>query len=478
MSLIRTRRSFLTALGAGMSSLVTGSRAAAEEGAAVKGGPTVKGGPALPNTKTSASAEEPLRFFGVYTPHGSAYEYFPPEEGFSFAYEHAVLGPFEDETTFGKRYKDALTVVDGVDLSAGLLTGTVGHEAPRVILTGSGADGKNASIDQFLAVDQGLGAETIHTSLVLGVGNDQSGPDNNISYARGGIELPKTIDPRALFADLFGTPISGKSKEALARERALGMSVLDFARSDLRALQKRAPATARLKIEQHQTALRDIEKRLTQSAPQCDRPLEPREFPRLRAYGGGEIYFDEITNLMIDLSVRAMACDLTRFSTLFLSDLSRTNRAGLPADIHQGVAHKYQARSEKSPGREETWQALATQNRYCYSKLARLTQRLDEAGLLETSIVYASSDLGDPARHSSRHVPSLLLGGAGGRWPGGNYLRYDEGRAIPNNRILVSIAQAFGVETERFGDSASSAVVTGDISSELAASPPPLGSPT
>jgi hypothetical protein len=177
---------------------------------------------------------------------------------------------------------------------------------------------------------------------------------------------------------------------------------------------------------------------------------------------------------MIDLTVRAMACDLTRFATLFLADLSRTKMShGLPIDIHQGVAHKYQARSDKNAGLPQTWQALAAQNRDSYSKVARLAQRLDEAGLLDDSVVYVSSDLGDPARHSSRHVPSLLLGGAGGRWPGRKHLRYQPTRAIPNNRILVSIAQAFGVETDRFGHSASSAVVTGDISDQLAGPPSP-----
>lgn len=450
------RRKFLSALGALAFTGGISARARAE--AVLASPPSPKG------------EEPPLRFFGVYTPHGSAYEYYPPGEGFDFTYEHAVLSPFEDEKTYGKKYKEYLTIVDGVDLSAGLLTGTVGHEAPRVILTGSGADGLNASIDQYLAVEQGFGASTIVTSLVLGVGNDASGPGNNVSYARGGTELPKQIDPRSLFADLFGTPISGKTKDVLQQERALGLSILDFARRDLKTIRRSSPSSARLKLEQHETALRDIEKRLTTTAPACDRPMQPREFSRLKAYGGGEPDFDEITNLMIDLSVRAMACDLTRFASIFLADLSRTRMGhGLPPDIHQGVAHKYQARSVSQPGRPESWQALANQNRYTYSKVVRLAQRMDEAGILDDSIVYASSDLGDPARHSSRHVPTLLVGRAGGRWPGGKYIRFDSSNPIANNRVLVSIAQAFGVETERFGHSASSSVVTGNISAQLAA---------
>lgn len=449
---LHSRRRFLTALGVGLGSMGLSRSGFAGD---------------FPAHERKKSP--PLHFFGVYTPHGCAYEYFPPEGNFDFSYEHAVLAPFEDESRFGRKYKEKLIVLDGVDLSAGLLTGTVGHDAPRVILTGSGADGTNPSIDQYLAVEAGLGADTLYTSLVLGIGNDQSGPGNNISYARGGTELPKTIDPRVLFADLFGTPLTGKSKQTLQAERSLGLSALDFTRRDLKLLKRHAPASERTKIEHHETALRDIEKRLTQPPPKCDPPPEPRVFPRLASYGGGEPYLDEIANVMIDLSVRAHACDLTRFSTLFLNDLSRTpQRGALPADIHQGVAHTYQARTEKSPGRPESWQALAFQNRHSYSKVARLAQRLDDAGLLDDSVVYASSDLGDPARHSSRHVPSLLLGGAGGMWAPGKYVRFDPNDPIPNNRILVSIAQAFGVETDRFGFSSSSAVVTGHITDKLA----------
>jgi hypothetical protein len=155
---------------------------------------------------------------------------------------------------------------------------------------------------------------------------------------------------------------------------------------------------------------------------------------------------------------------LTRFSTLFLSDLSRSNLvAGLPADIHGEVAHRYHARSDKNPGQPETWHKLAVQNRYTYTKLARLLQRLNEGGILDDCIVYASSDMGDPARHSSRRVPTLLLGGAQGRFRMGRYLGLDSESGTPNNRILVSICQAFGASTDRFGTARSPAVLRGRL---------------
>lgn len=446
------RRGFLMALGAGLTSLTVGSAASTPS-------PSTSPTAALGRSRRTG---QPLRFIGVYTPHGIAHEHYLPRDDFDFSYEHAVLAAFDDEKTYGKRYKSSLTLLDGVDLTAGIEVGTVGHDAPRVILTGSGAGGKNASIDQFLAVEHGLGADTLHTSLVLAVGSDDSGLGFNVSYAAGGTPLPKQIDPRALFDDLFGGPLTGKGAAQLDADRQLGRSVLDFLSSDLERLRRQSPASERVKLEQHQTALREIEKRLTRTAPACDAPARPREFARLRSFGGGEADFDEITNLMIDLSARALACDLTRFSTLFLADLSRTGLdASLPNDVHTEVAHLYLARSARNPGRPETWNALARQNRYTYGKLARLAQRLDEAGILGDSVVYASSDMGDPARHSSRRVPTLLIGDAGGAFQSGRV--HDFPDALPNNRVLVSLCQAFGVEVERFGTSPSSSTVTGRL---------------
>jgi hypothetical protein len=434
------RRRFLLALGAGsaLGGLASSRQARATE-------PATRAG-------VSLLSGRPLCFVGVYTPHGRAHELWQPRPGFDIAYPGSSLAPFDDPLRYGKSFKSRLLVVDGVDLSAGIAVGTVGHDAARVILTGSGADGKNASIDQFLAVERGLGVDTPHTSLTLAIGSDSTEIGYNLSYARGGAPIPKWIDPAQVFDSLFGRPVG--APQDLARQRRVGKSVLDVVRADLRGLAQRTPASERPKLEQHQVALREIEKRLTQVERSCAAPVRPNAFPRLNAYAGGEPYFEAIADLQIDLLARAMACDLTRFATLFLADLSRTRQVpGFPDDVHTDVAHRYDAQIGAHAGAPDTWQTLATQNRHSYGKVARLLQRLDEAGVLDDSIVYVSSDMGDPARHASRSVPTLLAGGAGGHFRFGRYLdlRADLNTGTPNNRLLVSIGQAFGQPEEHFG---------------------------
>lgn len=465
------RRSFLSALGASLVGVGQG-RAEAQGGAAQRdqtprGGARGRGAErsAARTTASRSTPAEPLRFVGVYTPHGCAYELYKPRAGFDIAYENSTLAAFDDPLGFGKSFKDRLLVLDHVDLSAGMEAGTVGHDAPRVILTGSGAHGKNASIDQYLAVEQGLGRNTPLTSLVLGIGDPRSDIGSNISYAAGGTPVPKLIDPGEVFDELFGKPLTGKAHAELEHERLKQRSVLDFLQADLQQLRRDSPSSERTKLDQHESALREIEKRLSGIRPACAPPFARSQarFSKFKAHAGGEPHFDQVTDVMIDLLARALACDLTRFSTLFLADLSRSKLyPELPDDIHGAVAHRYHAQTDKSPGSPETWLRLALQNRYSYSKLARLMQRLDEAQVLDHTLIYASSDMGDPARHSSRHVPTLLLGGAGGHFKMGRYLELDPARGTPNNRLLVSICQAFGVNTPRFG-TGSSAVVNGRL---------------
>jgi hypothetical protein len=243
-------------------------------------------------------------------------------------------------------------------------------------------------------------------------------------------------------------------------------------RADLSRLSARAPAAERLKLEQHATALRDIEKRLLRPASSCIAPTPPPVFQRLRAYGGGEPSFDAITDLQVDLLARAVSCDLTRFATLYLADLTRTKLfAELPEDVHQEVAHRYDARDDVHAGTPPSWHKLALQNHYSYGKVARLAQRLHEAGALDSTIVLTSGDMSDPARHSSRRVPTLLLAGAAFGLKTGRYvdLRKNDKQhdGIPNNRLLVSLARLYGAEIDRFGESKNSGLLTGDLDRTL-----------
>jgi hypothetical protein len=470
----RTRRSFLRAVGAAAAAL-----------------PCYK---LLESSVVQAQGGElPLRFVGVYHPHGIAAELWNRRSGetdtdFDLTYDDCSLQPFDDPVAYGRSFKDKILIVEGVDH----LSNANGHESAGTILTGSeivGAKPGNASIDQFLAVERGLGASTRLASLVLGVGNDALEPGSCLSFGPGGAALPKIIDPVAAFETIFGGYVPTDDPAARARamhERQMGQSVLDFAAADINRLYPRLAASEQQKLDQHLTSLRELEKRLPNvDGPSvvCNLPARPdaTEFPKLKQYNGGEPYFDAVTDAQIELLASALACDITRFATLFMADLSYDgNPLGLPPNNHDAVAHIYDGSRDSNfgsayAGTPSTWTPLARFNRYSYGKVARLLQRLSEYGVLDSTLVYAASDMGNPAGHSTSNVPTLLAGGVNGRFrmgrriklasdcPPDRYYCSDPTRA-PNNRILVAIAQAFGEGIEAYGTQPDPALTQGALS--------------
>jgi len=214
---------------------------------------------------------------------------------------------------------------------------------------------------------------------------------------------------------------------------------------------------------------------------------------KLVRFNGGEPTFDVVTNYFVDLLAQAFACDVTRFGTMVMNDVpwdSANNAStdslglGLPSDLHNLVAHTYISRSYSwenklaGTGDPKTWLPLATYNHYVYSKVARLVQRLDAMGALDNVLIYVTSELGNPNLHSSASVPTVLIGGTNVPFRFGRRLRLATDCAPPNdscqvrdpkyasganNHLLVSIAQAFGVEVESFGQGPDSKFTTGAL---------------
>ncbi len=497
-----TRRSFLRAVGAGAVSL-----------------PFYK---LLEDSFAYAAGETlPLKLMVFSHPHGIAREYWnmrsadgpqvmvegaslrgaDTETDFDISYPNCSLQPFDDAATYGRSFKENLLLIEGLDLAIN------GHDAPSSILTGStfsGGSPSNSSLDQYLAVELGLGAATRKSNVVLGVGDPAPNAGSTISYSTGGIGIGKIISPYEAFDYVFGgfAPMDDPDAQAaFLRRNRLGKSSIDAIVKDIARLRARLAPEEQQKMDQHLASIRDLEKKYSeatvgQSCTLPDRPADgvfPDTNQGLMVYNGGEPTFDAVTNFFIDLMAQAMACDITRFGTMVMTDLpwdspggGKTDSLGygLPSDFHNQVAHTYQTyrfdwQGELGgTGSPDTWLPLATYNHYIYSKIARFTQKLDELGALDHTLVYATSEMGDPAAHSSAAVPTVLIGGSNVPFRFGRRLRMSPDCAPPNdscmindvefasganNHLLVSIAQAFGAEIDSFGSGLDSAFTTGTL---------------
>jgi hypothetical protein len=423
------------------------------------------------------------------------------ETSFDIAYPNCSLQPFDDPATYGKSFKDRLLIVEGLDLASD------GHDATASVLTGTPLNGGqplNSSLDQYLAVELGLGADTRKSNVVLAVGDPNPHPGNSVSYGAGGVGIGKIISPYEAFDYVFGgfvPPDDSAGQAALLRRNALGQSVIDAVRVDCNRLRARLAPVEQQKMDQHLASLRDLEKSFgTITGAACSmvptRPAEgafPSDIGSLMRFNGGEPTFDKVTDFFIDLMAQAFACDVTRFGTLVLNDLPwdvKNNAAtdslglGLPSDLHNLVAHQYMTRSYSwenklaGTGDAATWLPLAKYNKYVYGKVARLMQRLDELGAFDSVLIYATSELGNPNAHSSAGVPTVLAGGVNVPFRFGRRLQITPDCLPPNdscavrdqkyaggasNHLLVSIAQAFGAEIDSFGQGPDSTYTTGAL---------------
>src|SRR4029078_7109698 len=155
-----------------------------------------------------------------------------------------------------------------------LLSNAKGHDSAGTILTGSRINTSlqrtgNSSLDQFLAVEQGLGKSTRITSIELAVGTDNAVPGETLSYGAGGVPLPKIIDPVQAFDRLFGGLVVSDdpaTRDAALRQQRLGQTLVDFLNTDAGRLKARLAPPERRKLDQHMTALADLEKQLAPSA--------------------------------------------------------------------------------------------------------------------------------------------------------------------------------------------------------------------
>jgi hypothetical protein len=83
--------------------------------------------------------------------------------------------------------------------------------------------------------------------------------------------------------------------------------------------------------------------------------------------------------------------------------------------------------------------------------LGKLKQTKEEGvGLLDRTMVFFGSNLGNAATHAVKNVPVLL---AGGGFKHGRHLAFDPGKPPPLCNLYVTMLQRLGVETDRFSSS-------------------------
>ncbi len=414
------------------------------------------------------------RFVPVYFPLGTASFWTPKTTGAGNAWQLSpILAPLAP-------VKASVTVLSHVDNTA---YGRANVEPiyPREtgsFLTCAPAQGtplqNGTSVDQVIA-DQLSGSIAPLPSLQLGLSTLDSYAEDLPPAFLGGISwrsptspMFKQIDPQAVFDALVraGTPNAPFADSAALARAATNKSVLDFVLADASALRPRLGVTDRVRVDQFLTSVRDLETRtqaIAMPVPNCRPVARPAASIAVGNVPAG-YNRDDHANVMIDLMVMALSCDLTRvisfmlddarsdFSYDFLTERTFTDAGSTPGTVPLAG---YRGTAKTGPMNN----GYATINFWFVSKLAALCQKLaalpedDGRSVLDNSVVWFGSGMHSAQDHSLFNLPLLYVGSGGGVLKVDQHLNFAADRRL-SDVYLTFIQRVFGeVSVTAFGDS-------------------------
>ncbi len=335
-------------------------------------------------------------------------------------------------------FRDDFTVITGTSHPS--VGG--GHLAHKSFLScaknPTGAGFKNSiSLDQFAA--EQLGRETRLASLPLTIAS------TGLSYSRAGVELPAEGRPSRVFANLF---LEGNPEEKAKQVQRLreGQSVLDVVRGNAKRMSQRLGQLDRQKLDQYFTAVREAEAQLHKAEEWAARP-KPSVDVKPPKDQLDRLQMLERTRLMYDMMHLAIQTDSTRFLTLYDPGMNAVPVIpGVDTDYHMLSHH----------GKDESkLKQLAVVESAIMREFGGFLRKLNESqeggdSLLDNTMVFLGSTLGNANSHDNRNMPIIL---AGGGFKHGQHLAFNQELNYPLPNLFVSMLQRLGLEVDTFGSS-------------------------
>lgn len=319
---------------------------------------------------------------------------------------------------------------------------TEGHHNDVALMTGAPPEGirlndirNTISLDQEVASH--IGSATRFGSLVLG--------GTVYSWNRRGVRVPAQHWASGVFRQLF---IQGSAEERARELRRLrdGRSILDELRAQARTMSANLGAADRQRLDLFLTSIREAEQRLQQDEAWVDRP-KPQvnvPVPTNEAHQPGQLLAR--SRQWYDLIHLALQTDSTRVVSLSIDSQERPIIDGVTLGHHDASHHG------QDPAKVEQLAMIEEAELRVYSEfLTKLKSSTEGDGtLLDRTMVFYSSNLGNGSGHSPHNLPVLLAGG-GFRHQG--HVAGDRQNNTPLSNLFVRMIQQMGIEANTFGSS-------------------------
>jgi hypothetical protein len=420
MSRTHSRRSFLRAAGVAVALPALASLAPRR----------VQAGPVTP-TK---------RFVALFFPNGSTmrqdWQLGGSGTSYTMGTAHALLQPFQSR----------LSMFANLDGSFG---GAPDHSRGTAeFLTGSAISDQttpqvDVSIDQVIAAS--LEPDTPVRSLHLGPTPYPAGPPSDTGWPSGYNTFISWSSPTAPNAPLESAQVAfdqlfvptGTDPALAAKRLRLRQSILDHTIDQIDAIAPRLGKDDGHKLDEYLTAVRDVESHLQLGTDGCGTGTPPAQ----------GLSFPDHTRAMLDIIVLALRCDATRIVT-YSMDYGFGNKdfsfLGLGTFKHHNLSHSGTAQNVI-----DSHKAIVRWYMDQFAYFLGELQGVDENGstLLDNSIVYMGSDVGDGWAHAHSNLTNMLAGGGAGALNPGRLI---DAAGASYDSVLLALAHAMDAPVPSF----------------------------
>lgn len=326
----------------------------------------------------------------------------------------------------------------------------------RPDLPGFASDWGGPTIDQVIA--DAIAAHTVTPVRSLQVGGTKfDSPADNGSTAkaisaRGEPGSLTTLypdpNPQSVWATLFGEFVQPKD------DRSVRLSILDVIADDTARLRNELGVKDNQRLDAHMQGLSELEAKIAALPPICEIPEEP-DYANPEGNGAEQLVL--ANDIMAELIALAFLCDTTRVVSNMFSSVA--------TEVIFGEAGNSGTQHGNSHAGDDNYNLGIV---FCMERLAAIMRKLrdtddiDGNNLLDSTIVFASTEVSQGWTHSWQRQP-ILIGGSGR-----GYLRTDQHyRAIAQTTadddftaagntsdVLLTLLQAFDPAADSIGGGA------------------------
>jgi hypothetical protein len=342
--------------------------------------------------------------------------------------------------------------VDGVPHPGGHQKG-MGAMLTGQVLKGGDNNFGNAGLANGISIDQVLANQLFKGKVkfpslqiaVMGT-NDLYGytdrqVDKEMSYAAPITPIVPVSDPFVLFNTVFGAATTGPAMGGggSTPQQLADKSILDAVQADFARLQSKLSMADWQLLQQHQTAVRDIETQLTAVFKlSCTAPTAPAAPSGVNTSSAtATLAWTEIPGMtpvsgkmLMDIMIQAVACGLTNIVTFQWThsedNLSFPWLTLPPSQCNlNGIGH-HNMSHERDPNLLIVDGWYASQFNYMLTQLDMIPDSGTAGTVLDNSLLMYTSCLSDGSAHISDNAYFTLAGSNGGYFKTGKLIRYND----------------------------------------------------